>query len=61
MTQTASSPTHYSLPEVSAVVEGIFLATGMEADKAKTIAHSLLSADSMGHGTYRRVADFPCG
>lgn len=55
MTQTASSPAHYSLPEVSGVIEGIFLSTGMEADKAKAIAHSLLSADSMGHGTHGLV------
>ncbi len=52
MTQAATSTLRYPLPELTRLIEALFAATGMEPDKARAIAHSLLSADSMGHGTH---------
>jgi len=52
MSQTASSTPRYPLVELIRLIEALFSATGMEPDKAIAIAHSLLSADSMGHSTH---------
>ena len=52
MTQAAPSTLRYPLPELTRLMEALFKATGMDADKAIAIAHSLLSADSMGHSTH---------
>lgn len=52
MNQIPTEAKRYPLPELTQVIEALFTATGMEPDKARAIAHSLLSADSMGHSTH---------
>lgn len=52
MTHAATSVQRYPLPELTRVMKALFAATGMDADKARAVTHSLLSADSMGHGTH---------
>jgi len=52
MSQTASSTPRYPLVELIRLIEALFSATGLEPDKSRAIAHSLLSADSMGHSTH---------
>ncbi|MDO8248488.1 MAG: Ldh family oxidoreductase, partial [Rhodoferax sp.] len=52
MNQIPQDAKRYPLPELSQVIESLFKATGTEPDKARAIAHSLLSADSMGHSTH---------
>jgi LDH2 family malate/lactate/ureidoglycolate dehydrogenase len=48
----SSGVQRYALPELERFVVGLFSATGMDADKAKAVANSLIAADSMGHSTH---------
>ena len=52
MNQTPAATLRYPLDEVTSLIEALFKATGMDGDKAAAIAHSLVSADSMGHSTH---------
>ncbi|MDO8777291.1 MAG: Ldh family oxidoreductase [Burkholderiaceae bacterium] len=50
--QAASALQRYPLEALRAAVETLFTATGMDADKARCVTESLLTADSMGHSTH---------
>ena len=52
MTQSAAPVSRYPLPELTQVMQTLFASTGMDEDKCRAITHSLLTADSMGHGTH---------
>jgi LDH2 family malate/lactate/ureidoglycolate dehydrogenase len=52
MTSNTDISPRYALPELTRFVSALFSATGMDDDKAKAIAESLVTADSMGHRTH---------
>ena len=52
MNQTTTATLRYPLDELTPLIEALFIATGMDADKAAAIGDSLVSADSMGHSTH---------
>ncbi|MDB5929429.1 MAG: Ldh family oxidoreductase [Polaromonas sp.] len=52
MTHAAAPLSRYPLTQLTPLIEALFTGTGMEADKARAIVHSLLTADSMGHSTH---------
>ncbi|MDB5742676.1 MAG: Ldh family oxidoreductase [Polaromonas sp.] len=52
MTHAAAPASRYPLPELNRVMEALFEGAGMEADKARAVSHSLITADSMGHSTH---------
>ena len=52
MTSNADISPRFALPELTRFVTALFRATGMDAGKAKAIADSLITADSMGHSTH---------
>ena len=52
MTNPVETRARYPLPELTHLTQALFVSTGMDADKAAAIAHSLLTADSMGHSTH---------
>lgn len=53
MTSTQSpSPQRYPVAALERITQALFVAVGMEADKARCVTDALLSADSMGHSTH---------
>jgi LDH2 family malate/lactate/ureidoglycolate dehydrogenase len=53
MTSTPSPlPQRYPVAELERLVQALFVAVGMDLDKARCVADALLTADSMGHGTH---------
>lgn len=45
-------PQRYAVAELERVVQALFVAVGMDLDKARCVTTALLTADSMGHGSH---------
>ncbi|WP_114972481.1 Ldh family oxidoreductase [Rhodoferax ferrireducens] len=53
MTSSQSpSPQRFSLAELARVTQALFVAVGMDLEKARCVTDALLTADSMGHSTH---------
>jgi len=48
----STSPQRFSLAELARVTQALFVAVGMDLEKAQCVTNALLSADSMGHSTH---------
>lgn len=55
MTATPSSSQRFSLTELARVTQALFVAVGMDLEKARCVTDALLTADSMGHSTHGLV------
>ena len=51
-TTSANTVQRYPLVELERLLQALFCATGMDADKAHCVTQALLAADSMGHSTH---------
>ena len=49
---TETQARRYPLAALTPLMQSLFGSVGLEADKARCVAESLISADSMGHGTH---------